>query len=344
MNSPAACAGLDASPSREHREVTVFAININRFRNINNLHGIRIGDRVLRVTAERLVAGTRARLPGRGGSGGQLRPRDMIARLGADEFGIVCGPPALPPPEATAFAERLLRIVQNPISIGELSLRLTANVGLHDRHPGAWRRDRRRCAISISHCSEAKAVGPGKAIAWEPSLTRTGDATLLADRPAAASLRQRRVRAALPAGRAASPTSAWSAPRRCCAGATRARGCSRRRHFCHVLEETGLIVEVGCWVIHEAARQIEAWHVLYGRDMIDWVSVNVSPRQFNDPSPLLATLREVHDRGFAVHRLKLEITETTFMRNPEATHAVLADIEKLGFASASTISGPAIRR
>ena len=100
--------------------------------------------------------------------------------------------------------------------------------------------------------------------------------------------------------------------------------------FLHVLEETGLIVEVGCWAIQEAARQIDGWHELYGREMIDWVSVNVSPRQFDDPAPLLATLRDMHDRSLAVHRLKLEITETTFMRNPEVTHTVLADIRKLG--------------
>src|SRR5205807_983465 len=73
-----------------------------------------------------------------------------------------------------------------------------------------------------------------------------------------------------------------------------------------------------------------SWRVLYGRDIIDWISINLSARQFNDPAALLATLRAIYDSGFSVHRLKVEITETAFMRNLEITRAVLAQLEALG--------------
>ena len=79
--------------------------------------------------------------------------------------------------------------------------------------------------------------------------------------------------------------------------------------FLPVLEESGLIVPVGCWVMREVVRQMQVWQMLYGRDMLDWVSINVSARQFNDPSLLLATLRDINDSGFPLNRLKLEITE-----------------------------------
>ncbi len=87
---------------------------------------------------------------------------------------------------------------------------------------------------------------------------------------------------------------------------------------------------VGCWVIREVVRQMQLWRMLYGRDMLEWVSVNVSGRQFNDPSLLLATLREIDDSGFPLERLKLEITELAVMRNPEITRAVLGELQALG--------------
>jgi len=100
--------------------------------------------------------------------------------------------------------------------------------------------------------------------------------------------------------------------------------------FLPLLEETGMIVEVGCWVIREVVRQIESWRLLYGRDIIDWVSVNLSARQFDDPSALLATLRGIYEGGFSLRRLRLEITETGFMRNPKVTRAVIEQLDALG--------------
>src|SRR6185436_14204819 len=115
----------DADP--EPGAVVVLAVNLDSFRNLNNLHGSGIGDQVLKVIAERLVSGTRARHLDDADEA--LRGIDMVARLGADEFGIICGPPALPHAEAHAFAARLLRMVQNPIAIGGRSVRRTASIG-----------------------------------------------------------------------------------------------------------------------------------------------------------------------------------------------------------------------
>src|SRR5438105_3463315 len=75
---------------------------------------------------------------------------------------------------------------------------------------------------------------------------------------------------------------------------------------------------------------MQVWHMLYGRAMIDWVSVNVSPRQFNDPAPLLATLAEINEGGFALDRLKMELTESAFMRSPELARGVLSQLRDLG--------------
>ncbi len=100
--------------------------------------------------------------------------------------------------------------------------------------------------------------------------------------------------------------------------------------FLPVLDRSGLIVEIGSWAIREAVRQVESWHVLYGRDIVNWVSVNLSARQFDDPSRLLATVRTIDECGFSMHRLGLEIAEGALMRNPEITRAALAELHELG--------------
>ena len=313
-------------PDPDCRAVTVFALNLDGFHALNTLRGFKIGDEVLKIIAQRLVSGTRSRDSGEAGPA--ARDRDMVARLGGDEFGIICGPPALPPAEAEAFAARLPRIVEAPIAVAGQSLRLTASTGFVAAIPA------HRDAVELLRdldlaLRQAKALGPGKVLAWEPALTR-------------AAMRRyglaEEVRRAFDNGElvlhyqpilqlsdmrmvGAEALLRWKHP---------SDGLVASASFLPLLEETGLIVEVGCWVIREAVRQIESWRLLYGRDIIEWVSVNLSARQFDDPSALLATLRGIYESGFSLRRLRLEITETGFMRNPETTRAVLAELDGLG--------------
>ncbi|HLY45310.1 MAG TPA: EAL domain-containing protein [Stellaceae bacterium] len=313
----------DADPERG--DSVVFAINLDRFRGVNSLYGTAIGDRVLEVTAGRLIAGTRSRLPG---EPAVARATDLVARLGADEFGIICGAPAFPIGEAHALAARLLRAVQHPITVGEHSLRLTASIGFlvltaAHRREGDVLRD---LDLALQH---AKSLGPNKVVAWEPTLTAAATRRYsLAEQLRQAFERGEFILHYQPVLRlsdnrmvGAEALLRWNHPSEgLVAGAT----------FVPILEETGLILEVGSWTIRETVRQLESWRVLYGRHVIDWVSVNLAARQFSDPEPLLATLRAIFGGGFSPDRLKLEIAETAFMRDPDITRAVLAELDKLG--------------
>ncbi len=315
-----------SDPDPERRAVVVFALNLDSFRSLNTLHGLRLGDEVLKIIAERLVLGTRSRHSGEAGAA--ARDRDMVARLGGDEFGIICGPPALPQAEAEAFAARLPRIVQAPIVIGAQSLRVTTSIGFITTTPAHRDADDVLRDLDLA-LRQAKALGSGKVLAWEPALTRTAirryslveqvrrgfdnGELVLHYQPILRLSDSRMV--------GAEALLRWNHP---------SEGLVTSAAFLPLLEETGLIVEVGCWVIREVVRQIESWRVLYGRDVIDWVSVNLSARQFDDPSALLATLRGIYEGGFSLRRLRLEITETGFMRNPEITRAVLAQLDAVG--------------
>src|SRR5262249_39932404 len=103
----------EALADPERRSVAVFAINLDGFRNLNTLYGSAIGDQVLKIVAERLVRGTRSRAGEEVGDA--MRGTDLVARIGADEFGIICGPPTLSLADVRAFAARLPRLIEAPI-------------------------------------------------------------------------------------------------------------------------------------------------------------------------------------------------------------------------------------
>ena len=321
-----------AEPDPERRSAALFAINLDSFRSVNNLHGVRIGDQVLKITAERLVSGTRSRPLGEETAPEQSRGRDMVARLGDDEFGIVCAAPAPGPAEVEAFSTRLLRLIENPIVIDELRIRMTASIGYIVT--GAELRDENDALRDLDLAlREAKALGPNKAMGWHPALTHTATQKYsLADQLRRALDNREFQLHYQPIIRlsdnrlvGAETLLRWNHP---------SEGLVAPNAFLPVLEETGLIVPVGCWVIRETVRQMQSWQLLYGREILDWISVNASARQFNDPSPLLATLAETQNSGFPLQRLKIEITETTFMRNSDTTRLVLNELHRMGICIA----------
>ncbi len=322
---------LPAPPRQQG--TAMFLLDIDDFKGINDLYGTRTGDRVLKTIASRLLTGIRARPTPSGRSERPERPgaplgADLVARLGADEFGIILGTASPTPEGAEAFAQRLLQLVATPVVVGDQRIRLTANVGHIITSPAHCSEDEVLRDLNVA-LQEAKARGPNSAKAWEQALTTSVSRRL-------AMLDE--LRRALEEGEfvlhyqpivsltdqhvvGAEALLRWNHP---------SEGLIAPNDFLPLLEESGLIVPVGCWVIREVVRQMQVWQMLYGRDMLGWVSINVSARQFNDPSLLLATLSEINDSGFPLDRLKLEITESAVMRNPDITRAVLGELQEIG--------------
>jgi diguanylate cyclase (GGDEF)-like protein len=313
-------------PDPASRAVAVITVNIDNFRHINTLYGSAIGDQVLRVTAERLVSGTRSTLSG--GARGPERGTDMVARLGADEFAIIGGAPAPRLAEVETVASRLLQAVQSPIAADGRSLRLTASAGFITTTPAHRHEDDVLRDLDLA-LQQAKALGPSRLIAWKPAITAAATRRyLLADQLRRAFDDGEFVLHYQPIVRlsdgqmvGAEALLRWNHP---------SDGLVASAAIIPVLEEIGLIVEVGNRVIREVVRQLETWHVVYGRDVIDWVGVNLSARQLNDPAQLLAILGAIHDSGFAMRRLKLEMTETSLMRGPAIAGPVFDEMQKLG--------------
>ena len=313
------------------RPTAIFLLDIDNFKGVNDLHGASSGDEVLRVIANRLLAGTRSRQlppPRSSGKNAALHRSDMVARLGADEFAVILGNPAPSLADADAFARRLLQLAVSPVIVGDQRIRLSANLGYMVTTEAHRSEDDAMRDLDVA-LQEAKQRGPNTAKAWEPALTSTvGRRLALLDQLRAALDENQFVLHYQPILRmedgrvvGAEALLRWNHP---------SDGLVPPAAFLPVLEETGLIVPVGCWVLRETVRQMQVWQMLYGRDLLDWVSVNVSARQFNDPSVLLATLAEIRDSGFPLSRLKIEITESAVMRNPEVTRSVLTELQELG--------------
>jgi len=86
--------------------------------------------------------------------------------------------------------------------------------------------------------------------------------------------------------------------------------------FIAVAEDTGLILDIGEWVLHEAARQVAEWHTtgVCSQDMLR-LAINVSPRQFHQPDFVEQVLRIFKQAGVSTHCIELEVTESLLMNN-----------------------------
>jgi EAL domain-containing protein (putative c-di-GMP-specific phosphodiesterase class I) len=108
------------------------------------------------------------------------------------------------------------------------------------------------------------------------------------------------------------------------------RGLIGPAEFIQIAEDTGLILKIGEWMLKEACR----WATFIGIERGMPVSVNLSPRQFNDPRLLSIVSKALKASGLPAHLLELEITESTAMQHTDATMSTLKKLKDLGVSIA----------
>jgi diguanylate cyclase (GGDEF)-like protein len=299
-----------ARSRRNQTPAAALFVDLDNFKDINDTLGHGAGDELLRGVAARLD--------------GVIRETDALGRLGGDEFVVITEALSLDAgPELVA--ERLLDALQHPFAIadGETSVVVTASVGIAIGDGGSAEDLLRNADIAMYR---AKWEGRSRFAVFESAMRETvrNRVELEMDLRGAqekgefflvyqptidlGELRPTGVEALL----------RWRHP---------TRGTLEPEAFIPLLEETGLINEVGAWVLEEACGQAAAWR----RSGLPLeIAVNVSGRQL-DSDRIAADVEAALERsGLDPAALTVEVTETSLMRNVEETARRLAAIKRLG--------------
>lgn len=294
------------------KELTVLFLDLDRFKLINDTFGHEAGDQLLMTVAGRLRRAT--------------RPDDVVARIGGDEFIILLAHVSTED-EAIRVATRIIDEITVPIELpGNREVVVSTSIGIV--RPGPEHRtgaDLIRDADNALY--RAKERGRNRYALFDATMgAETQERVALeADLRRAIERDELRVyyqpKIDLASGRTVAIEAflRWQHP---------ARGWVSPAAFIPIAEETGLMQQIGRWVLRQACREAAIWTPAGGGATP--LSVNLSGKQLHDPefvAELEALLRET---GFPPDRLRLEIAETVAMQNAEATIQALWRLHRLG--------------
>lgn len=291
----------------DRRRVAVLFIDIDDFKVVNDSLGHGAGDRLLTAVAERL-----ARV---------VRPDDVIARFGGDEFTILLRDVATEG-EALAVADRVADALRDPLVLDGEHRYVTASVGLSFSAPGGDAHALLRDADAAMY--RAKDLGKARSEVFDESMRRDAVERLELESALRGALDQGELRlvyqplVSLADGRVTGVEALlrWQHPLHGLIGPVR---------FVPIAERNGLIIPIGAWVLAEACRQLALW-----RDETLTMSVNVSLRQLG-ATDFVATVSAALERaGVAPGRLCLEITETAMMADLATMTETLHALKALG--------------
>jgi diguanylate cyclase (GGDEF)-like protein len=300
-----------ARGSRSQTPVAALFVDLDNFKSVNDTLGHAVGDELLQAVAARLK--------------GAVRQADGLGRLGGDEFVVIAEELSLAAgPELVA--ERILTALEQPFRLGadgETRLTVTASVGVASGQ-GMTAEDLLRSADIAMY--SAKWDGRNRYAVFETGMQDTIQSRMELEMDLREAIECDQFFLAYQPTfdlSVMTPTGVealirWQHP---------TRGIVQPDAFIPLLEETGMIVEVGRWVLREACRQGADWHRM-GFPVA--IAVNVSGRQLDTDELITDIDSALADSGLSPACLTIEITETTLMRNIEDTARRLSAIKALG--------------
>jgi diguanylate cyclase (GGDEF)-like protein len=307
---------LDEAVRRARRtgwELAVMFLDVDRFKRVNDSLGHDAGDVLLRAAAARI--------------GSCVRESDLVFRMGGDEFTVLLEN-VKGPEEAAAVAARLIQAMGEPITLGGHEITATVSIGIA-LYPKDDATGERLVKSADAAMYRAKELGRNRYAFFTPGMGERVERQFALEAALQRASRNREFvlhyqpRLCATTGRvvALEALLRWNHPQ---------RGLVSPADFIPLLEETGLIVPVGAWVLREACRQNRAWEDAGLPPMR--VSVNLSPRQFRSDA-LVATVRSaLEEAGLAPERLEVELTETLLVENAENAIEVMGRLKEIGVA------------
>ena len=305
---------IEQSLMQAQRSITraaILFIDLDHFKNINDLLGHTVGDQLLREVAQRLKR--------------CVRDSDTVSRQGGDEFIVLLqGSPKRA--SIVATAEKILEAFAQPFAVGNHTLEVTASIGV-SVYPDDGSDAETLLKNADTAMYHAKASGRHgyqffnveleHAVRHRVDLGKRLREAI--DQHEFKLYYQPRIDLATGAITSSEALVRWDHPE---------LGLIGPMQFIPYAEESGLIVNLGKWILREACRQNEVWRRSGYPDLR--VAVNVSGRQFRQHDFVQTVATILAQTQMSAHALELELTETVFMQEAEHTHDVFGRLRDMG--------------
>jgi diguanylate cyclase (GGDEF)-like protein len=281
-------------------------VDLDQFKQVNDTLGHPCGDQLLCAVSGRLR--------------GMLRPEDFVARFGGDEF-VVFQQNIKSSDEAAGLAQRIVDHLSERYQIDNHLVEIGASVGIAMAAPGTSADTLLKNADMALY--RAKADGRGTFCFFRDEMAQTVEARRILELDLRKALANEEFElfyqplVNLKSGRIATCEALlrWNHP---------VRGTVSPIDIIPVAEDMGLIVDLGRWILRKACMECMKWP-----DAVS-VAVNFSPQQFHQRDVLSEVRYALEVSGLPAHRLEIEITESSLLRNTQLTHDVLSQLRAIG--------------
>jgi diguanylate cyclase (GGDEF)-like protein/PAS domain S-box-containing protein len=293
---------------RQGRVCGLIAVNVDRFKLVNESYGPATADALLKAVGERLRSA--------------VRDGDTVARLAGDAFAVLAS--SLARPDDVLHAVRKIRdVAAAPFHIDGRELRIELSIGA-----SIFPRDGEEFDLLLRNADAAmnrvKAAGGGGFQFYAAAMTREATDRVEIEAALHGAARRGEVQlhyqpqVELASGRviAVEALMRWTHPQ---------RGPVSPGQFIPIAEQSDLIVSLGEWALHEGCRQLAAWP-----DPDLRMAINVSPRQFRSPGFAESVAKALRASGIEGRRLELELTEGVLIEDREQAVSILEQLKRTG--------------